>query len=115
MAAKVLRNRLNIGKRSHRLSKIRTFFKHVETLAFTVINHICELIAQNLDDNGIHFLYARKFCRRSALEVSVSEQSLCSALVEHAVLVYIRSMYVQYNKHNRNGGHNFLFKCYIGH
>jgi len=26
-------------------------------LAFTVINFICELIAQKLDDNGIHSIY----------------------------------------------------------
>ena len=43
-------------------------------------------------DNGIHFLYARMFCRRRASEVSASEQSRCSASVERAVLVYIRSV-----------------------
>jgi len=42
----------------------------IAALAFTVINYIRELIAQKLDDNGIHFLYARKFCRRPTSEVS---------------------------------------------
>ena len=45
---------MNIAKRSYGLSKIYTFFKRVERLAFTVINYIRELIAQKLDDNGIH-------------------------------------------------------------
>jgi len=53
---------LNIAKRSYGLSKIQTFFKRVERLAFTVINYIRELISQKLDDYGIHsmtgsFLY----------------------------------------------------------
>ena len=39
-------------------------------------------------DNGIRFLYARKFCRRPTVEVSASEQSRFSASVERAVLVY---------------------------
>jgi len=43
-------------------------------------------------DNGIHFLYARMFCRRPTSEVSASEQSRFSASVEHAVLVHIRSV-----------------------
>ena len=43
---------------------------------------------KKLDDNGIHFLYARKFCRRPTLEVSASsEQSLCPASIERAMLV----------------------------
>jgi len=42
----------------------------IAALAFTVINYRRELIAQKLDDNGIHFLYARKFCRRPTSEVS---------------------------------------------
>ena len=46
-----------------------------KTLAFTVINYIRDLIAQKLDDNGIHFFYVRKFCRRPASEVSVFEKS----------------------------------------
>jgi len=37
---------LNKAKKSYGLSKIQTFFKRVERLAFTVINHIRELIAQ---------------------------------------------------------------------
>jgi len=49
-------------------------------------------MSQKLDDNGIHFLYARKFCRRPTSVVSASEQSRCSASVERAVLVYIRSV-----------------------
>jgi len=55
--------------------------------AFTVINYIRGLIAQILDDNGIHFLHARKFCMRPTSEFSASEQSRCSSSVEHAVLV----------------------------
>ena len=62
------------------------------TLAFTVINHIRELITQKLDDNGTHFLYERKFCRRPTSEVSASEQRHCSASIERAVLVYMRSV-----------------------
>jgi len=50
----VLRNRLNIAKKYYGLSKIYTYFKRVERLAFTVINYIRELIAQKLHDNGIH-------------------------------------------------------------
>jgi len=46
-----------------------------------------ELIAKKLDNNGIHFLYPRKFCRRPTSDVSASEQSGCSAPVERAVLV----------------------------
>jgi len=30
-------------------------------LVYTVINYRRELIAQKLDDNGFHLLYARKF------------------------------------------------------
>jgi len=63
-----------------------------KTLALTVINYIRELITQKLDDNGIHFLYARKFRRKPTSDVSASEQSRCSASVEGAVLVYIRSV-----------------------
>jgi len=55
-------------------------------------------------DSGIHLLYARKFCRRPTSEVSASEQSRYSASVERAVLVYSRSVQIQYNKRNRNGG-----------
>jgi len=51
-----------------------------------------ELIAQKLDDNGIHFLYPRKFCSRPTSDVSASEQSRCSASVERAVLVYTISV-----------------------
>jgi len=83
---------LNIAKRSYGLSKIQTLFKRVERLAYTVINCRRELIAQKLDDNGIHFLYPRKFCRRPTSDVNASEQSSCSASVERAVLVYIRSV-----------------------
>jgi len=84
---------LNTAKRSYGLSKIQTFFKRVESLAFTFINYIRELIAQKLDDNGIHFLYARRFCRRpTSSDVIASEQNLCSASIERAVLVYIRSV-----------------------
>jgi len=77
---------------SNGLSKIQKFFKRVERLAFTVINYIRDLIPQKLDDNGIHFLCARKFCRRPNSEVNASEQCRCSASVERAVLVYIRSV-----------------------
>jgi len=42
--------------------------------------------------NGIHFLYARMFCKRPISEVSASERSRCSASAAHAVLVYIRSV-----------------------
>ena len=56
-----------------------------------VINYIHELIAQNLNDNGIH-LYARKFCGRPAAEVSASEQNRCLASVERVTLLYIRSV-----------------------
>jgi len=66
-----------------------------DTLAFAFINHIRELIAQKLYDNGIHFSYARKFCRRPTSEVSASiKAKSLSASIEHAefVLVYIRSV-----------------------
>jgi len=67
-------------------------------------------------DNGIHFVYAQKFCRRSTSEVSTSEQSLCSASVKRAVLVYTRSVKIQYDKRSRNGGRDaFLLKCNTGH
>jgi len=63
------------------------------TPAFTFINYIREIIAQKLDGNGIHFLYVRKFCRRpTSSEVIATEQSRCSASIERAVLVYIRSV-----------------------
>ena len=65
--------------------------------------------------SGIHLLYARKFCRRPPSEVSASEQSRYSASVERAVLVYSRSVQIQYNKRNRNGGRNdFLLKRNTG-
>jgi len=64
----------------------------IKTLAFTVINYIRELISQNLDDNGIHFLYPRKCCRRHTSEVIALEQSRCSPSIERVVLVHIRSM-----------------------
>jgi len=35
---------------------LNMFQTRLKTLAFTVINYIRELVAQNLDDNGIHFL-----------------------------------------------------------
>jgi len=92
VATKILRNRLNIAKRSYGLSSIQTFIKGVERLSVTVINYIRELIAQKLDDNGNHFLYARNFCRKPTSEVSASEQSRCSVSIERAVLVYIRSV-----------------------
>jgi len=37
------------------------------------------------------------------LRKSVPQQRLCYALSERAVLVHIRSMYIQYKKRNRNG------------
>jgi len=39
------------------------------------MNYIRELIAQKLDDNGIHF-YERKFCKTPISEVSAFEQLL---------------------------------------
>ena len=48
----------------------------------------------------IHFLYARQFCRKPTLEVIASEQSLCSASIDRAVLVYIWSVYIQYTIRN---------------
>ena len=70
------------------------------TLAFTFINYIRELITKKLDENGVHFdengvhfLNARKFFRRpTSSEVIASEQWLCSASIEHAMLVYIQSV-----------------------
>jgi len=59
---------------------------------YTVVNYRRELIAQKLDDYGIHFLYARTFCRRPTSDVNTSEHSRCLASVERAVLVYIRSV-----------------------
>jgi len=56
-----------------------------------VINYRRELIAQKLDDNEIHFLYARKFCRRPTSDANAQEQSRCLASVEPVVLLYIRS------------------------
>jgi len=57
------------------------------------LQYIREIIAQKFNENGIHFLYARKSCRRpTPSEVTTSEQSLCSASVERAVLVYIQSV-----------------------
>jgi len=45
------------------------------------------------DENGVHFLDAQTFCRRpTSPEVIASEQSLRSASIERAVLVYIRSL-----------------------
>jgi len=51
-----------------------------------------KFFAQKLDDDGIHFLCALKFCRKPTSEVSGSEQSLWSASIERAVLGYIRSV-----------------------
>ena len=61
---------MNIAKRAYGLSKIQTFLNALKT--FALINFIRELIAQKFDDNGIHFLYARKFCRRPTSKVSAS-------------------------------------------
>jgi len=72
------------------IQKIFRIIKNPNTLTFTVINYIRELIAQKLDDNGIHFLNARKFCGGSIAEVSASEQSRCLASVKCATLVHIR-------------------------
>ena len=84
-------------------------------LVYAVIKYRRELIAQKLDDSGIH-LYVRKFCSRPTSQVSASEQSRCSALVvERAVLMKIRSVYTRY-KRSRNGGRDdVLLKCNIRH
>jgi len=50
----------------------------LKTPAFTVINYRRELNAQKLDDDGIHFLYPRKFCKRPTMDCNPSEQSHCS-------------------------------------
>jgi len=76
-----------IAKRSYGLSKSKHFSTRWKTLAFTVINYIRELIAQKLDVDGIHFLYARTFWRRPTSEVSASEPSRCSASVERALFL----------------------------
>jgi len=42
------------------------------------------------------------------------EQSLCSASIERAAVVYIRSVSIQDKKRNRNGGcDDFLLNCSI--
>jgi len=60
--------------------------------------------------------YAWKFCRRpGSSEVIASEQSLCSASNERAVLVYIRCVQIPYKKRSRNVGRDdLLLKCNIG-
>ena len=71
------------------------FLTRWKTPAVTSINYIrenLEIFHSKIIWEGIHFLYARKFCRRPTSEVSASEQSLCSASIERAVLVYIRSV-----------------------
>ena len=62
--------------RTCKVSKGYRWTKSVGTpaLAFTFINWIRELIAQNSDDNGIR-LYARTFWERPTSEVSASEQT----------------------------------------
>ena len=74
------------------MKKSNIFQTRWKTLEFTVISYKRESIAQKLDYSEIHFLHARKFCRRTTAEVSASEQSRWSASVERAVLVYIRSV-----------------------
>ena len=75
------------------IKNLHIFQTRWKTLAFTFINCIRELIAQKSDDNGIHFLHARKLCRRpTSSEDIASEQNLCWASIECAVLVYIRSV-----------------------
>jgi len=56
------------------------------------INYIREFIAQEWDENGVHFLDAQTFCRPTSSEVIASEQNLCSTSIERAVLVYIWSV-----------------------
>jgi len=42
-----------------------------------VINYIYESIAQKLDDNGIHFLYARKLCTQRKVAARLRLNVLC--------------------------------------
>jgi len=80
-------------------------------MAFAFINYIRELITQKLDDNRIHFLYARMFCRRHTSEVSQClslEQSLCFDGT-CGVCVHMKRV-----KRSRNGGSDdFLLNCNI--
>jgi len=55
-----------------------------------VTSSIRQLVAEELDDNSIHVLYARKSCRPTS-GVNVVEQSSCSASIEF-VLVYIKNV-----------------------
>jgi len=60
-------------------------------VAYMVINYRRELIAKKLDDSGIHFLYARKFCRRPFQKSK--PQSKVAVLFRLNVLYwYIRSV-----------------------
>ena len=57
-----------------------------------VISSIRQLVAEELDDNSIHVLYARKSCRPTS-GVNVLEQSSYSAAIE-LVLVYIKNVQI---------------------
>jgi len=82
VATKVLRNKLNMQKILRIIENPNIFQTRWKTQAFTFINYIPKLIAQRLDENRVHFLNARKFCRRpTSSEVVASEQSLWSASI----------------------------------
>jgi len=51
-----------------------------------VINYRRELIAQTLDDNWIHFIYVRKFCRRPPSDVTVPQSKVAVWLRLNVVL-----------------------------
>jgi len=53
--------------------KIQTLYKRVERQAFTFISCMCHLVAQELDVNRIHVLYARKFCWMLTSKVGILE------------------------------------------
>jgi len=77
---------LNIAKRSYGLSKTKHFSNALkESSVFGYQVHMCEFIAQKLDDNRIHFSHARKFCSRPTWEVSASEQNRCLASVVRTI------------------------------
>jgi len=49
------------------------------------------------------------------LRKSVPQSKFCSTSIERAVLMYMRRVYIQCRKRNRNGGRDdLLLNCHIG-
>jgi len=75
VATKVLRNTSNAAKKLRIIKNPNIFHTRSETLAFTFIRCMRQLVAQELDHNKIHVLSARNFFRRRISKVGVLERS----------------------------------------